>query len=121
MISATRWVSILSAAAGAVFLAATVKLGSLERGGPRHADLVLEGGIPATLFLPGEGSETQGFRDPPSPVEGPPGLVLAHGFAGDRRTMSSAARRLARAGLAVLTLDLSGHGENRNPGRGSTA
>ena len=89
MSSATRWVSILSAAAGAVFLTATVKLGSLERGGPRHADLVLEGGIPATLFLPGEGSETQGFRDPPSPGGGPPALVLAHGFAGDRRGMSS--------------------------------
>lgn len=121
VISVTRWVSILSAVAGSVFLAATVKLGSLERGGPRHADLVLEGGIPATLFLPGEAPETQGFRDPPAPVEAPPALVLVHGFAGDRRGMSSAARRLARAGLAVLTLDLSGHGENRNPGRGSAA
>ncbi|MEE8476076.1 MAG: alpha/beta fold hydrolase [Myxococcota bacterium] len=114
-----RWVSILSAAAGVVFLATTLQLGSLERGGPRHADLMLEGGIPATLFLPGAGSEFRSFLDPPSPGEGPPVLVLAHGFAGDRRGLSSAARRLALSGLAVLTLDLAGHGENRNPGRGS--
>jgi dienelactone hydrolase len=107
-----RSVSIVSGVALAVFLFAAAKLGSLERGAPRHADLVLEGGLPVTLYLPGDGS---GFEDPPPPDERPPALLLAHGFAGDRRSVSGAARRLAASGYAVLAPDLRGHGENRNP------
>ena len=108
----TRWVSIVSGVALAVFLLAAAKLGSLERGAPHHADLVLEGGLPVTLYLPGDGS---GFREPAPLAERPPALVLAHGFGGDRRSVSSAARRLAASGYAVLAPDLRGHGENRNP------
>ncbi len=108
----TRWVSIVSGVALAVFLLAAAKLGSLERGAPHHADVVLEGGIPVTLYLPGDGS---GFREPAPLGERPPALVLAHGFGGDRRSVSSAARRLAASGYAVLAPDLRGHGENRNP------
>jgi dienelactone hydrolase len=103
-----RWVSIVSGVALAVFLLATAKLGSLERGAPHHADVVLEGGIPVTLYLPGDGSGGPGFQRPLPPGERPPALVLAHGFAGDRR-------RLAASGYAVLAPDLRGHGENRNP------
>jgi dienelactone hydrolase len=110
-----RWVSIVSGVALAVFLLATAKLGSLERGAPHHADVVLEGGIPVTLYLPGDGSGGPGFQRPLPPGERPPALVLAHGFAGDRRSVSSAARRLAASGYAVLAPDLRGHGENRNP------
>jgi dienelactone hydrolase len=38
-----------------------------------------------------------------------------HGFAGDRLSLSSLARRLAASGYAVLAIDARGHGENRNP------
>jgi dienelactone hydrolase len=111
----TRWLSIVSGVALAVFLIAAARLGSVERGAPRHADVVLEDGVPATLYLPGEGSGWSGFQDPPPPDARPPALVLVHGFAGDRRSVSSAARRLAASGYAVLAPDLRGHGENRNP------
>ena len=110
----------VSAAALLAFLAGAVRLGQLERGGPPHADLVLEGGTPATLYLPeaaGEGA----FLDPPPRDERPPGVVLLHGFASSRAFTSSLARRLALAGYAVLAPDARGHGANRNPfpsGRG---
>ena len=48
------------------------------------------------------------------PTRGRPSIVLAHGISSDRANLSSLARRLAGAGFAVLTLDLRGHGENRN-------
>jgi len=112
-----RAVGIASGVAFAVFLLATAWLGRLERGGPAHGDLLLAGGVPATLYLPGQGGGTgpQAFLDPPPRGERPPAIVLMHGFAGDRLSLSSLARRLAAAGYAVLAIDASGHGENRNP------
>jgi dienelactone hydrolase len=110
-----RGLSMLSVVAMGVFLAAAARLGSIEGGQPRHTDMVLEGGIPATLYLPGPPSGWSGFRDPPAMGERPPAIVLAHGFSADRRAVSSPARRLAEAGYAVLAPDLRGHGQNRNP------
>ena len=43
------------------------------------------------------------------------GVVVAHGFSGDRNTMEALSESLARAGYMVLSLDMSGHGMNRNP------
>ena len=113
----TRAVGIASSVASTVFLLATVWLGRLERGGPAHGDLLLAGGVPATLYLPGDGAGTgpRAFLDPPPRGERPPAIVLMHGFAGDRLSLSSLARRLAGSGYAVLAIDASGHGENRNP------
>jgi len=112
-----RSVRITSAVAFAVFLLASVWLARLDRAGPPHADLVLAGGVPATLFLPGAagGDEPAAFLDPPPREQRPPAIVLMHGFAGDRLSLSSLARRLASAGYAVLAIDARGHGENRNP------
>ncbi len=112
-----RGVRIASGVAFAVFLLATAWLGRLERDGPPHGDLLLEGGVPATLYLPGSGDGTgyRAFLDPPPRGERPPAIVLMHGFAGDRLSLSGLARRLAGAGYAVLAIDASGHGENRNP------
>ena len=112
-----RAVGIASSVAFAVFLMATVWLGRLERNGPAHGDLLLAGGVPATLYLPGDGAGTgpRAFFDPPPRGERPPAIVLMHGFAGDRLSLSSLARRLAGSGYAVLAIDASGHGENRNP------
>src|SRR5258708_5238945 len=45
----------------------------------------------------------------------PPAVVLIHGFSGDRRIMSTLARRLAEDGYGVLAIEVNGHGENRNP------
>jgi len=112
-----RGVPIASAVAFAVFLLATAWLGRLERDGPAHGDLVLAGGVPATLYLPGpaSGAGPEAFLDPPPREDRPPALVLMHGFAGDRLSLSSLARRLAASGYAVLAIDARGHGENRNP------
>jgi dienelactone hydrolase len=108
--------SLVSLVAFAAFVAASAWLGRLERGGPPHADLTLEGEIPATLFLPGEpGDAFTPFVDAPPPEARPAAVVLAHGVSMDRVNVSSLARRIAGSGYAVLTLDLRGHGENRNP------
>jgi dienelactone hydrolase len=121
--SLARILSLLSAVAFAAFLLASAWLGSLERGGPPHSDLTLEGGVPATLFLPppDTGDPASAFTDPPEPDARPPAVILAHGVSSDRANLSALARHLAGAGFAALTLDLRGHGENRNPypaGRG---
>ncbi len=108
--------SLVSLAAFAAFLFASIWLGRLERGGPPHADVELEGGVPATLFLPGpaSGDSFSAFLDAPPAGERPPVVVLAHGICSDRTVSSSLARKLAGSGFAVLTLDLRGHGGNRN-------
>jgi dienelactone hydrolase len=99
-----------------VHLGSAAWLGRLERSGPAHAEVSLDGGIPATLYLPREGgSSREAFFDPPPHGERPPGIVLMHGFASDRLGLSTLARRLAAAGYAVLAFDARGHGQNRNP------
>jgi dienelactone hydrolase len=116
-----RILGLVAALAAVAFLVGSARLGQLERGGPSHTDLVLDGGVPATVYLPGPERGRDAFMDPPPPEERPPALVLVHGYAGDRRQLSSLARRLAASGTAVLAIDLDGHGENRNPFRGSDA
>lgn len=113
----SRPLALLSGIALALHLVAAAWLGYLEQGGPPHAEVVLDGGIPATLYLPGEegGDPRNAFLDPPPRGARPPGIVLMHGFASDRRGMSSLARRLAASGYAVLSFDASGHGQNRTP------
>jgi dienelactone hydrolase len=108
--------SLVSGVAFVAFLLASAWLGSLERGGPPHSDLTLEGGVPATLYLPppASGDTASAFTEPPAPGERPPAVILAHGFSSDRTIVSALARRLAVSGFAVLTPDLRGHGENRN-------
>src|SRR5262245_18413204 len=111
-----RGVRIASAVAFAAFLLATAWLGRPERDGPAHGDLVLAGGVPATLSLP-TASGPAAFLDPPPRGARPPAVVLMHGYSGDRLSLSSLARRLAASGYAVLAIDARGHGENRNPMR----
>jgi dienelactone hydrolase len=115
--------SLLSLAAFAAFLLACVWLASIERGGPPHSDLVLEGGVPGTLYLPASASSDPSFAftTAPAPDARPPAIVLVHGFSADRVASSGLARRLALSGYAVLAIDVRGHGQNRNPfplGRG---
>lgn len=110
----TRVVSVVSGVALVVFLIAAAWLGRLENGGPAHADVVIGTGIPATLYLPVEG-DLRAFLDPPPRDQRPPGVVFMHGFSSDRLFSSSAARRLAQAGYAVLAIDAAGHGQNRIP------
>lgn len=70
--------------------------------GPFRNNVTLPGGVPATFYYPdGE------YDDPPA-------AVVGHGYSGDRATMSSLARRLSRAGYAVLAIDFRGHGANPN-------
>jgi pimeloyl-ACP methyl ester carboxylesterase len=86
--------------------------------GFQQVDVGLAGGVPATLY----------FEDPPGPAAairpgidqaaaGPEdrrGIILAHGYGGDRRTMESLAESLTHAGYTVVSIDEDGHGMNRN-------
>jgi dienelactone hydrolase len=117
MPTVSRPLAVVSGVGLAVYLAAAAWLGRLELAGPPHAEVVLDGGIPATLYLPGRGGPDARtvFLEPPPRGERPPGVVLMHGFASDRLGLSSLARRLAGSGYAVLAFDASGHGQNRHP------
>lgn len=108
-----RIVWMISGVGLLAFLASSLWLASLEGRGPAHEDVVLEGGLSATLFLPGRDDAASAFALPAFGEERPPGVVLMHGFSMDRRSMSSLARALAGAGYAVLSIDAPGHGENR--------
>src|SRR5260370_803877 len=104
----------------ALLTIAEARLGRLESGGPPHAFVMLPGQEPATMYLPGPGYPF--YTQFPKPVaERPPAVVLIHGFSGDRRLMSTLARRLAENGYGVLAIDVNGHGENRNPFNGGEA
>jgi alpha-beta hydrolase superfamily lysophospholipase len=107
-------VRVITVAATIIFLVACWRLGRLQRLGPQHLELTLKGGIPATLYLP---PRSPGFsiRWPVPQSQLPPVVILIHGFASDRSIVSILARRLARNEIAVLTIDLRGHGANRNP------
>ena len=63
-----RHIPILSGAALGLFLVAAFWLGRVDRGGPPHGDLMLEGGVPATLYLPGAGPDGEFPLDVPPPV-----------------------------------------------------
>ncbi len=96
-----------------------------ERPAPGFHELPagLPGGTPATLYYqesPGAPAATRPGLERPAPGELHAGVVVAHGFAGDRHTMRAISQSLARAGYLVLSLDLSGHGVNRNPLWGDT-
>ncbi len=111
---------IISIVVALLFILAVARLTRLENGGPPHAFVMLPGQEPATFYLPGPGYPF--YTQFPKPVaERPPAVVLIHGFSGDRKIMSTLARRLAENGYAVLAIDVNGHGENRNPFNGGEA
>src|SRR3954471_21184960 len=97
-----------------LFLLSITHLARLQSGGPAHQDVELPGGVPATMYLPGEGHPFYTSFAPPIEKR-PPAIVLVHGFTSDREFMSSLARRMTQNGYAVLAIDLQGHGSNRNP------
>ena len=77
-----------------------------------RSSLELPGGVPAVVWEPAAPlpfGQVPDF-DPPAPV-----VVLWHGFAGNTAMTSALARRIAKAGYAVIAIDFRGHGENRNP------
>jgi dienelactone hydrolase len=77
-----------------------------------RASITLPGGVPAIVWEPSpplEFGQTPTF-DPPVPV-----VILCHGFSENTATTSALARRIAKAGYAVIAIDFRGHGENRNP------
>ncbi len=96
-----------------LFLIVIARLAVLDHGGPPHESMTLPGEIPATMYLPSGDTFYRMFA-PPQPQR-PPAVVLVHGFMSDRHMMSVLARRIAQNGYAVLTIDVSGHGENQNP------
>ena len=106
---------LISGAGLVAFLASMVWLADLKGEGPAHADVMLEGGVSGTLYLPRAQTESVVFAVPAPGEPRPPGVVLMHGFALDRRSLSGLARALAGAGYAVLCIDAPGHGENRAP------
>ena len=68
----------------------------------RVSDLAAPDGhsIPAYLF---------------SPVSPPAGVVVCHGYGGSKEQMLGVAVAVAERGMAALSIDLCGHGENRAP------
>lgn len=113
--TATRAVAFISLL-GLAWLTA----GALRQGPPtgqQQLPLGLAGQVPATLYLqdaPGTAPAARpGLRRPAGAYAA--GVVVAHGFAGDRHSMQGLCESLAAAGYSVLSLDLSGHGMNRNP------
>jgi dienelactone hydrolase len=105
---------IAAASIAILFLLAVARLARLQDGGPAHQDFDLPAHEPATLYLPGPGDPFYRMFPPPQ-AELPPAVVLVHGFSGDREIMSTLARRIAQNGYAVLSIDVRGHGANRNP------
>ncbi len=105
---------IIAIVLAVLFVLVVARLGRLNEGGPAHADMLLPGMEPATIYLPGGGYPF--FNQfPKPPAERPAAVVLVHGFSADRETMSALARRITENGYAVLAIDVNGHGENRNP------
>lgn len=109
-----RTLRVICALAFIVLLAAAWRFVSLQEGGPPHIDLEIGAGIPATIYLPGSENPFYAVQ-PPAPEKRRPAVLLVHGFSSDRALMSVLARRIARNGYAVMTIDLRGHGDNRNP------
>jgi dienelactone hydrolase len=112
MLRSVTWVAALGMV---LFLVSSHWLAVVDRGGPAHSDLMLEGDVPATFYLPDDSNPFTAFMDPPPRGERPPAVIVMHGFAGDRHSMSGLSRRLAASGFAVLSIDARGHGANRNP------
>jgi dienelactone hydrolase len=116
----TFW-RVLCAVVAVIFLLATWRLGALERLGSPHYVTTLDGGIPATVYIPGTPGSFAHVPFPPPVGARPPVVVLLHGYSGDRAAMSTLARRLAQNGIAVISIEFAGHGINRNPfSRGET-
>lgn len=109
---------IAAIAIAVLFLLALARLARLDAAAPAHQFVNLPGQEPATLYLPGDQSAF--FRVLP-PANPPPAVVLIHGFTADRQLMSTLARFVAQNGYAVLAIDVSGHGTNRNPFTGGQA
>lgn len=70
------------------------------------------GSLPGVVYEPGP---PRRMFAPPAYEDLLPVAVLAHGFTGNTAMMSSLARRLARAGYAVVSFDFRGHGQNPVP------
>lgn len=79
-------------------------------GSVAHRPVTLPGGAPAVVYEPGP---PRSPWEPRTERARLPVVVLAHGFAANKGAMGSLARRLARAGYAVVTFDFRGHGANR--------
>ena len=122
-----KWLYAIPVFALAALLVIFIWLSRLEYAGPPHVELMLEGEVPATFYLPPDPQQGPNSRwglGEPTSGKKPATLVLAHGFAMDRASLSTLARSVAQAGYAVMVIDLRGHGENRNAfneGRGTDA
>jgi dienelactone hydrolase len=85
-----------------------------DAAGPARAEALVDGSIPVSVHLPRPAGDELAFREAPASDRLPPVVVLMHGYAGDRVSMSGLARMLTQAGYAVVTFDAAGHGRNRN-------
>jgi dienelactone hydrolase len=121
--SGSKWSLSYRVAAFVLVVAAfglLLKMMEQERTGPAHTEQYGIGdGLPATLYLPQDSIDHgREFPTQPPKDERPPVIVMSHGYSVDRASMSGLARSLARAGYAVLSIDLRGHGANTHPFEG---
>jgi dienelactone hydrolase len=96
----------------AVLLAASLLAIHRGAGSVAHSPVTLPGGIPAVVYEPGPPRDVHREAEPGRRY---PVVVLAHGFSGSKGVMGVLARRLARAGYAVITFDFRGHAFNPAP------
>ena len=108
-------VRVVSALGVLLFVLSASWLSQIDQGGFAHEDGWLPDGTPITVYLPRPADDATAFQIPVSPDRRAPVVVLMHGFASDRNTISGLVRRLVVAGYAVVALDAPGHGANRNP------
>ena len=82
-----RIIWAISGAGLLVFLASSAWLAKLDERGPVGADVMLDGGLSASLYLPGAQPTSRARVAPRFGEPRPPGVVLMHGFSMDRRSM----------------------------------
>ncbi len=118
MITVRRVVGLVSALALVVLVVAGYQLRTQFPPGYHKVDVGLAGQVPATVYFQDSPDAPAGFRpgidQHASAASLRPGVVMVHGYGGDRRTMEGLAQSLTLAGYTVVSIDASGHGMNRN-------
>ncbi|MGQ9814408.1 MAG: alpha/beta hydrolase [Candidatus Roseilinea sp.] len=100
---------LVPAAAGVALALATAALVTLLSGNPIPRHFAMVAGVPIEVFAPDDAGSAQPARA---------GVVVVHGFSGNRQLMYGFGFALARSGYVAALVDFAGHGASldRLPG-----